>query len=640
MLQSLFPRLAKATVSRRSFLSALISGSVFGGVFGNAAARAAPPQVVADQVNGSVLNRDSTVHLSAQDYSDFWTASAQLPGGILSTRQNLQKAKVGPNVLRLKTLGYSAPDDGGGALYYRARADRSDPSQVRSADGAWWAISPATGSINIRQFGARGDGQQDDTQSIRDACHFARRSSEARTLLFPAGRYLVTGPLLELGPNDNRLAFRGQDAETTHILLGADLDTALIRIEGAPDKDRVEWVTFSELSFINRKRRYRGDCVHINQAYHIDWLRCRWIGWNGHALYLDDYWDSNFDGCRVIGCGAPSARDAERANVPFTAPKSAVWIGSSSKRVTSNNLNFMACQFESSWHNQMRLQDLVRRVHLVSCKFHGNQRADITESQLWIGGAVAGKIMGSVFAHAQASDHVEFALADGSFHPKAWAILGCDFSYCGGAAVRIRDGSHISISSNNFGQIGVNTESIVIEETVPDGPNDRQIAMSMNSFAHREKPPRVARPIVVEEEIRGRLVLRPQDKNGEAQAILMHPFGYEEGGLVDVNVSAKSQSGTQVTMSKQRTVVSATTPSLEAGRYQLLVQQNGQLSMMLELDGEAAKVRSKDTLHIEHGRWDGAHLQLGACHMWVDSRSELRMKMSAPLNDFDGKIIG
>lgn len=48
-------------------------------------------------------------------------------------------------------------------------------------------------SINVKDCGARGDGATDDTEAIQRAIDAATQTGES--VEFPAGEYLVSGPL-------------------------------------------------------------------------------------------------------------------------------------------------------------------------------------------------------------------------------------------------------------------------------------------------------------------------------------------------------------------------------------------------------------------------------------------------------------
>lgn len=49
---------------------------------------------------------------------------------------------------------------------------------------------------------------------------------------------------------------------------------------------------------------------------------------------------------------------------------------------------------------------------------------------------------------------------------------------------------------------------------------------------------------------------------------------------------------------------------------------------------------STTSLKVGNSTWDGAHLILGAYHLWVDGSGKIRIKSGAPSSDTDGTVIG
>ena len=72
----------------------------------------------------------------------------------------------------LRTTGYSAIADGGGALYARVASAPSHPGKFQSADGAWWELRTSS-YILPEQLGAKGDWNgtagTDDRPALMDA---------------------------------------------------------------------------------------------------------------------------------------------------------------------------------------------------------------------------------------------------------------------------------------------------------------------------------------------------------------------------------------------------------------------------------------------------------------------------------------
>ncbi|WP_395672699.1 hypothetical protein [Inquilinus sp.] len=73
----------------------------------------------------------------------------------------------------LRTEGFRATGDGGGALYREISPPRSPQAwQAQTPDGTWWELAET--EVDVRQFGAAADGEADDVQAFRDALAYAR----------------------------------------------------------------------------------------------------------------------------------------------------------------------------------------------------------------------------------------------------------------------------------------------------------------------------------------------------------------------------------------------------------------------------------------------------------------------------------
>lgn len=110
----------------------------------------------------------------------------------------------------VQTLGYYSAGDGGDGLY---RYDVSDTTTagnngtvVVGLFGSRWKLVPS-GQINVRQFGARGNGVSDDTAALQAAFNWA--STVSSYLRAPAGIYRTTTTLKIL--NSFRLVGDGFD---------------------------------------------------------------------------------------------------------------------------------------------------------------------------------------------------------------------------------------------------------------------------------------------------------------------------------------------------------------------------------------------------------------------------------------------
>lgn len=68
------------------------------------------------------------------------------------------------STIYIRTQGWGAPGDGGGALWKRVGGEPSHPGRFQSADGSWWEI--AEDRLSVAVFGAIGDGVADDGDAL------------------------------------------------------------------------------------------------------------------------------------------------------------------------------------------------------------------------------------------------------------------------------------------------------------------------------------------------------------------------------------------------------------------------------------------------------------------------------------------
>ncbi len=120
------------------------------------------------------------------------------------------------------TLGYYVAGDGGGnTFYWDSSSGATDnggtvikPTSVLGT-GRWIAVDSS--NCNVRQFGAKGDGTTDDTNSITSALN------NSKNIDFPYGTYLVTSTII-LPVFSHKLNIFSKDNATVKVVLGSSID--------------------------------------------------------------------------------------------------------------------------------------------------------------------------------------------------------------------------------------------------------------------------------------------------------------------------------------------------------------------------------------------------------------------------------
>lgn len=151
----------------RRDIDALIAGGATGQLIASGVANnsTAPGGTVAD----ALAAIDDKADLNAASVDTLSDRVGSLEGAVATFPSNAVAAAaiLAPTVLFLRTTGYYAPGDGGGALYVRVGSQPAHAGKIQSSGGIWWEIADDT--LNIKQFGARSDGTTNDASAIAAA---------------------------------------------------------------------------------------------------------------------------------------------------------------------------------------------------------------------------------------------------------------------------------------------------------------------------------------------------------------------------------------------------------------------------------------------------------------------------------------
>jgi hypothetical protein len=140
---------------------------------------------------------------AAADRAEDAAAAAEgAVGGLLSnfgSRLEVELTNIPILVTYLRTAGYYAAGDGGGALYKRVVSEPSHAGKIQSADGAWWELS--TEYVTPNMFGARCNGINDDVPAINAAWAYATSLGLiGAPLRLVANKVYYIGSAIQIGP--------------------------------------------------------------------------------------------------------------------------------------------------------------------------------------------------------------------------------------------------------------------------------------------------------------------------------------------------------------------------------------------------------------------------------------------------------
>lgn len=170
------------------------------------------PSLAQTTVNNFIVKTNLTV--SGADVSTKVANIASLAA--LSPRQDGQK---------VETLGYYAPGDGGGATFYYSSSSSAATNLGAVikpvSSGRFILVKPASGSIDITQFGASANDLTIDYQSITNAIAYAEQNDLVVTS--PSGRFLVNKMITK-----KKGTWLGVRSDSTRVPVNSNEDTVLV----------------------------------------------------------------------------------------------------------------------------------------------------------------------------------------------------------------------------------------------------------------------------------------------------------------------------------------------------------------------------------------------------------------------------
>ncbi len=251
-------------------------------------------------------------------------------------------------------LGYHEPGDGGGGRFYWQSASSAlsvDGVTVIAAEGGkgvWRRIMEGNGMLNIRWFGARGDGKSDDTQAIQKALDLATLTgrgagrSPSTAIWFPAGNYRVTRTLVvESGP----LTLQGQNSRTTALVYDGEPFKDLIQFR--LKKRKLRQIHLFDLGFNGgSKARYCVWAEEFTSGCHM--VRCS-LRYGVGLLFLDGFYYSNISNneFRYVSLPKEGATAKQLAEVHGPGKAPVYMVGGGSSVVHQNTYSHLSLPEES-----------------------------------------------------------------------------------------------------------------------------------------------------------------------------------------------------------------------------------------------------------------------------------------------------
>lgn len=182
-----------------------------------------------------------------------------------------------------KTLGYYSANDGGGAYYVireKVDGDVDDGGSIHElASGLVAELIIENGTVNVKQFGAKGDGATDDTVAIQSAIDYSFKHNFPK-IIVSNGTFLLTDSL-KIGGTFTKPCIVGINPKTTILKYDnfSDVKPAILFTGGSGSDCRAY---ISDITFIGNTNTR---AIQIQETNGFRVINCIFEA-NAVALYL------------------------------------------------------------------------------------------------------------------------------------------------------------------------------------------------------------------------------------------------------------------------------------------------------------------------------------------------------------------
>lgn len=245
--------------------------------------------------------------------------------------------KLGQHV---KTRGYYEINDGGSAEYYITDTESLTDYQEELNSGLY-ANLLIQDKINVKQIGAKGDNETDDTTVLRkmfDVC----RAKNITSIYFPKGRYIVSDTLLDYGIDGLVLLGENDDIYNSTIITRA-ADVTIFNFGGVMELTGLSYhardLLMKNITVRDKEGTYTENVfatLHYTMRFTIE--NCS-ISCRNKALDLRQCYDGRFINTDFSAGGNSNDPLIALHGGKHASPTEIGWD-------SANCISFIACRFE------------------------------------------------------------------------------------------------------------------------------------------------------------------------------------------------------------------------------------------------------------------------------------------------------
>lgn len=195
-----------------------------------------------------------------------------------------------------KTQGFYTAGDGGGADYLitdNIGEDENEEASIITLQNSLYAKLLVQDYVNVKQMGAKGDNETDDTQALQKAIDYVLKNTG--TLFFPPSTYYVTSSLNIVKGGEARITICGVGAT-----IATDQNIDVLIVKGEEQGKRISQIEIKDLYLTNTTFAVGRGIVLMYYGAEVRVKRVRFFRFN-YGYYVSEGSEAIFEGIESAG---------------------------------------------------------------------------------------------------------------------------------------------------------------------------------------------------------------------------------------------------------------------------------------------------------------------------------------------------
>lgn len=253
-------------------------------------------QELKTELNRQIATTNETLTTALQAANEAMTSAQSINIRTFNSVEEMKASNTLKAGALAKTQGFYTAGDGGGADYLitdNIGEDENEEASIITLQNSLYAKLLVQDYVNVKQMGAKGDNETDDTQALQKAIDYVLKNTG--TLFFPPSTYYVTSSLNIVKGGEARITICGVGAT-----IATDQNIDVLIVKGEEQGKRISQIEIKDLYLTNTTFAVGRGIVLMYYGAEVRVKRVRFFRFN-YGYYVSEGSEAIFEGIESAG---------------------------------------------------------------------------------------------------------------------------------------------------------------------------------------------------------------------------------------------------------------------------------------------------------------------------------------------------